>query len=56
MKIIKVISCGQCPYLDFIKGNVSNYCECGVTHNYIDDRLKIPGWCPLEDMPEGANK
>ena len=48
-KIIKVNSCGECPYIG-IEKQPPLKCLCAPSDNYgtvIDDILEIPAWCPL---------
>lgn len=50
-KIIKVNSCGECPYIG-IEKQPPLKCLCAPSDNYgtvIDDILEIPAWCPLPE-------
>lgn len=50
MKIIKIISCQNCPFLlkYFIKKN-GGCCQLHPNWPEIDDTKIIPNWCPLDD-------
>ena len=50
VKVIKVWSCEQCPY---IKKDFGYHVWCEITGEKICDEIKeiedIPKWCPLDD-------
>lgn len=54
MKIIKVGSCGECPYkrnlIKYVKGIRQWFVYCGRSTRDIIDKNSIPDWCPLEDL------
>ena len=55
-KMIKVENCNYCYYMDKHPrslGRNSYSCSHDKTFNKeIDNKFKIPSWCPLHDYPE----
>ena len=58
MKIIRVKSCNECPYIQYYRPapGYGENAECTVSFpkrsvTEYADRRKIPKWCPLEDDP-----
>lgn len=45
MKIIKIHSCSECPYLNWF----GYHGTCRETDKTINDENKIPEWCPLKE-------
>jgi len=50
MKIIKVETCGDCPYCHW--NNLWKEYECLKDNGKIRSLTAIPSWCPLEDSDE----
>ena len=49
MKIIKVETCGDCPYCSYSYNRVL---RCSRADRKAVKRNTIPTWCPLEDPPD----
>ena len=48
MKILKIDSCSDCKHYSYHEYEDSHCME----SNRGIDSIGIPGWCPLDDMPE----
>ena len=48
MKIIKVIACRKCPYIEYGLQLLCRFDGNTIPIKYVFD---IPSWCPLEDAP-----
>jgi hypothetical protein len=44
-KILEIYKCQECKH-DFVH---PDYYKCELTGRYIENRNKIPNWCPLKD-------
>ena len=60
MRIIRVKTCNNCPYLEVPKDPAYRYCSIPcpsstLSFNVIKDIFTIPDWCPLEKKEERAD-
>ena len=57
MKIIKVISCWDCPHKYYSRSEKGIFVGCNFEPlNIIKKSLIIPSWCPLEDYKEADHE
>jgi len=54
MKILKIASCGNCPYLSVEGIEDIYYCERMAGRDIRNEAKEIPDWCPLPDAPNNS--
>ena len=56
-KMLVIRACVQCFYLDDDGlGKLSGICSQGQKLLVVDDKFKLPKWCPLPDYDAGQEK